>query len=76
MVTMLETLFLLKSRARSFLQDETGVVAWEYLLVIAAVSVTVIVTVAFAPPVLSNTVVSATCEAMNTVFPVPTFCAF
>ena len=75
-MTMLETVLLLKSRARSFLRNETGVVAWEYLLVIAAVSVAVIFAVAYTPPTIFTAVTSGTCEAMNTVFPVPTFCAF
>ena len=73
---MLETLLLLKSRVQSLLQEETGVVAWEYLLVIAGVSVAIIVAVSLAPPVLSSAVINATCSAMHTILPTPAVCTF
>ena len=66
---MFNTLLTLKAQVQSFLQNEKGVVAFEYLLVIAGVSVAIIFAVAFAAPSLINNVVTATCTAMQTVLP-------
>ena len=64
----MEALSLLKTRAQSFLQNERGVVAWEYLLVIARVSVAIIFAVGVAAPSLTSPVMNRTCKSMNTVF--------
>lgn len=74
---MLATLLSLKSRTQSFLHDDTGVVAWEYLLVIAAVTVAVFVAITITPPVLSSVVITATCGAIDVVIPgAPMTCTF
>ena len=64
----MEALFLLKTRAQSFLQNDRGLVAWEHLLVIAGVSVAIIFAVGVAGPSLTSAVMNGTCKSMNTIF--------
>ncbi len=64
----MEALSLLKTRAQSFLRNERGVVAWEYLMVIAGVSVASIFAVGVAAPSLTSAVTNGTCKSLNTVF--------
>ena len=66
---MFDTLIYIKDRVQSFLQDQKGVVAWEYLLVIAGVSVAIIFAISFAAPSLTTAVVEATCEGINNILP-------
>ena len=71
---MLGTLSLLRPRALSFLQNERGVVAWEYLLVIGGISMALITAVAVGPASLATQVVTAACSAIDTVIPVTLTC--
>ena len=66
---MFSKLISLKTRALSFIQNEDGVVAWEYLLVIAGVSVAVIAAIALGATPLINAVIDGTCGAMQTIMP-------
>ncbi len=66
---MFNKLISLKARALSFIQNEDGVVAWEYMLVIAGVSVAVIAAIALGADPLIDAVVDATCAAIDTVIP-------
>ncbi len=66
---MFNKLISLKTRALSFIQNEDGVVAWEYLLVIAGVSVAVIAAVALGADPLIDAVISGTCGAIQTIMP-------
>lgn len=52
-----------------FWRDQKGAVAWEYLLVIAGVSVAIIGAVAVGAPSLTSGVLNATCSSINSVFP-------
>jgi len=66
---MFDTLICIKDRVHSFFQDQKGVVAWEYLLVIAGVSVAIVFAVAVVAEPLTNAVLNGTCAAVNTVLP-------
>ena len=66
---MFNTLIAIKTYAQSFIQDQKGVVAFEYLLVLAGITVAVIFAVAFAAPGLIDAVIGATCAGMNTILP-------
>ena len=72
---MFNALCSIKDRVQSFIQDQKGVVAWEYLLVIAGVSVAIIVAIAFAAPSLIQAVINGTCSALDTVMTMPS-CTF
>ena len=66
---MFNKLISLKTRALSFIQNEDGVVAWEYLLVIAGVSVAVIAAVALGAEPLIEAVIDGTCGAIKSIMP-------
>ena len=66
---MFNTMCSIKDRVQSFIQDQKGVVAWEYLLVIAGVSVAIIFAVAVGAPSMTSAVLNATCEGINSVLP-------
>ena len=66
---MAQILSLVLARALNPLRSEKGVVMWEYMLVIAGVSVAIIAIVAVAGPSLTHFVVRATCGAINTILP-------
>ena len=66
---MVQMINLALIKVNSFLRDEKGVVMWEYLLVIAAVSVGIIFAIAFAAPSLTSAVINGTCNAIDTVLP-------
>ena len=66
---MFNKLISLKARVLGLIQNEDGVVAWEYLLVIAGVSVAIIFAIALAAPGLIGAVLTATCSAIDTVMP-------
>ena len=66
---MFNKLISLKTRVLGLIQNEDGVVAWEYLLVIAGVSVAIIFAIALAAPSLIAVVLEATCDSIETVIP-------
>ena len=66
---MFSNLINIKTYVQSFIQNQKGVVAWEYLLVIAGVSVAIIFAVAVGAPSMTSAVLNGTCSAINTVLP-------
>ena len=67
---MSNILRLIKDKPLSFIQDQKGVVAWEYLLVIAGVSVAIIVAVAIGAPGLTKVImVDGICENFDDLIP-------
>ena len=61
---------LIKDKPLRFIQDQKGMVAWEYLLVIAGVSVAVIAAVAIGAPSLTKfIIVDGVCESLDDVIP-------
>ncbi len=67
---MISTLSTIMDKSLSLLQHQRGTVAFEYLLVIAGVSVAVIAAVAFgAPSLIKLIMVDGLCESFDDVIP-------
>ncbi len=67
---MSKILSWIKDKPFSFIQDQKGVVAWEYLLVIAGVSVVIIAAVAVGAPSLTKLImVDLLCESFDDLIP-------
>lgn len=67
---MSNILRLIMDNPLGFIQDQKGVVAWEYLLVIAGVSVVIIAAVAVgAPSLIKLIMVDLLCESFDDLIP-------
>jgi len=66
---MIQTISNIGTRFQSLYRDEKGAIAFEYLLVIAGVSVAIITAVAFAMPAFTAAILNGTCGAVNTLLP-------
>ncbi len=63
----MKKLLLRKTRAPRFLRDERGAVAFEYVLIIGAVSTVIVFAITVAAPILMNSVLSGVCSAVYAV---------
>ena len=66
---MFNALRMIKDHTMSFIQDKTGAVAFEYVLIIGGVSVVVIGLLTLGASALFPQLLLATCNAINTVLP-------
>ena len=67
---MSNILRLIKNRPLSFIKDRKGVIGFEYLLVIASVSVGILVAVAVGAPAMLNVImVDGLCEQFDDLIP-------
>ena len=62
---MVEALSLLKTRAQSFLQNKSGAVAFEYVLIIGGVSVAMIFALGVLASPLTSAVMDGTCKSVK-----------
>ena len=65
--TSVKKLLLWKTRAPSFLQDVRGAVAFEYVLIIGAVSTVIVFAITVAAPILMNSALSGVCSAVYAI---------
>ena len=63
-----------KTRVRSFLRNEKGAVAFEYVLIIGGVSAVIILAIALGAPSLMTSVLDSACEAVDAVLGTTTDC--
>ncbi len=66
---MFNQLMIAKNHVQSFIQDKKGAVAFEYVLIIGGVSVVVIGLLTLGAGALFPQLITATCNAMNTIMP-------
>ena len=66
---MFNTLMMIRDYAMSFIQDKKGAVAFEYVLIIGGVSVVVVGLLAGGANTLFPNLITATCNALNSVLP-------
>ena len=66
---MFNTLIMAKNYVMSFIQAKKGAVAFEYVLIIGGVSVVVVGLLAGGANTLFPNLITATCNALNTVLP-------
>jgi Flp pilus assembly pilin Flp len=64
---MVQTLWLIRDRVLGFLREERAQDTFEYVLIIGAITVAVILAVVAATPGLIGGVIDGTCAAINTV---------
>ncbi len=66
---MFNQLMIAKNHVQSFIQDKKGAVAFEYVLIIGGVSVVVIGLLTLGAGALFPQLITATCNAINTILP-------
>ena len=66
---MFNALRNIKDHTMSFIQDKKGAVAFEYVLIIGGISVVVIGLLTLGGGALFPSLITATCNAMNTILP-------
>ncbi len=66
---MFNQLMIAKNHVQSFIQDKKGAVAFEYVLIIGGISVVVIGLLTLGGAALFPSLITATCNAMNTILP-------
>ncbi len=66
---MFNALRNIKDQTMSFIQDKKGAVAFEYVLIIGGISVVVIGLLTLGGAALFPSLITATCNAMNTILP-------
>ena len=71
---MIQTISNIGTRFQSLYRDEKGAIAFEYLLVVAGISVAIITAVALAMPNFTAAVLAGTCAAIDTVATVTMDC--
>lgn len=68
---MIQAYWLLRDTVLSFLRNEDGAEAFEYLLFLAGVIVVVLGLIAGGAPNMATAVIDGTCAAIDTILPGP-----
>ena len=66
---MIQAISTIGTKFQSLYSNEKGAIAFEYLLVIAGVSVGIITAVAVAMPLFTNGLLNGICGSINTLLP-------
>ena len=69
MPSIFNALRMIKDHTMSFIQGKKGAVAFEYVLIIGGISVVVIGLLTLGGGALFPSLITATCNAMNTILP-------
>jgi Flp pilus assembly pilin Flp len=72
---MIQAISTIRTRFQNLYRNEKGAIAFEYLLVLAGVSVAIISTVALAVPDFTDAVIAGTCGAIDALGTVTMDCS-